>query len=233
MAKMNPETPTSPDDESEGAVPLLQPAPRATLLQRLRNDLLAGLVIVMPVIITGYLAWTFVNLVDETIYPLIPERYRPETYLPIRIPGLGLIAFIISVTVIGALARNIIGRTLIRWSEQLLHRMPIVRSIYDAIKQIAKTALQDSSSSFRQVCLVEYPRRGIWAIGFVTAQTGGVVASAVPEESMVSIFLPTTPNPTSGFLLFVPEKDIILLDIEVEQAAKLVISAGLIEPEAK
>ena len=212
-------------------MPLLRPGPKPTILQRIRGNFLTGFVVVAPVIITVYLAWTFVDFVDQSIFPLIPRRYNPETYLPFRIPGIGLIVFVIATTIIGALTKNIIGRTLLRWGENLLHRMPVIRTVYNAVKQIAQTVLSQSQTSFRQACLIEYPRRGIWAIAFVSTTTGGEVARRAPSDEMISVFLPTTPNPTSGFLLFVPKDDVIYLDMTVEQAAKLVISAGLVDPE--
>ncbi len=216
----------------DDAPPLLRPAPRPGILQRLRNNFLTGLVLVAPVFITAYLAWAFVNLVDDTVFPLIPSRYHPENVIGMEVPGLGLIVFIAFTTLIGAFATNLVGRTLIRWGENLLHRMPVVRSVYNAVKQIAETALNRSNSSFRKACLIEYPRRGLWAIAFVSTDTGGEVGRKVSEHGpMLSVFLPTTPNPTSGFLLFVPKKDVIVLDMSVEEAAKLVISAGLVDPE--
>ena len=133
---------------------------------------------------------------------------------------------------IGAFTANLVGRTLIAWGEKFLHRMPIIRTVYNAIKQIAETALNRSNSSFRNACLIEYPRKGLWAVAFVSTGTGGEVGRRIPADGeMLSIFLPTTPNPTSGFLLFVPKKDVIFLDMSVEEAAKLVISAGLVDPE--
>lgn len=211
---------------------LIRPAPRPRILHRIRNNFLTGMVLVAPVFITAYLAWAFVNLVDDTVFPLIPARYHPENVFGVQIPGLGLIVFILFTTMIGAFATNLVGRTLINWGERILHRMPVVRTVYNAVKQIAETALNRSSSSFRQACLIEYPRRGLWAVAFVSTETGGEINRKIPiEGQMVSVFLPTTPNPTSGFLLFVPEKDVIYLDMSVEEAAKLVISAGLVDPE--
>lgn len=212
-------------------IPLLRPAPKQTLFQRLRGDFFTGVVVAAPLVITAYLAWTFVNFVDNSVIPFIPERYNPQRFLPFHIPGLGVVVFVLATTIIGALTKNIIGRTLLHWSESLLHRMPVVRSVYNAVKQIAETTLSQSQSSFRTACLVQYPRQGIWAVAFISTETGGEILRRVPEEELVSVFLPTTPNPTSGFLLFVPKRDVIVLGMTVEQAAKLVISAGLVDPE--
>ena len=224
--------PAAADGASHPAPPRLRPAPRPGILHRLRNNFLTGLVLVAPLFITAYLAWAFVNIVDDSVFPLIPKRYHPENFLGVNIPGLGLIVFIVFTTMIGAFTKNLVGRTLIFWSENILHRMPVVRSVYNAIKQIAETALNRSNTSFRQACLVEYPRRGIWAVAFVSTETGGQVGRRIPADGeLLSVFLPTTPNPTSGFLLFVPKKDVIFLEMTIEEAAKLVISAGLVDPE--
>ena len=225
--------PLSPDESGGTETPtLIRPAPRPSILARLRNNFLTGLVLVAPLFITAYLAWAFVNLVDDTVFPLIPKRYHPENIFGVEVPGLGLIVFVVFTTMIGAFTANLAGRTLIAWSEKILHRMPIIRTVYNAIKQIAETALNRSNSSFRQACLIEYPRKGLWAVAFVSTGTGGEINRRIPVDSeMLSIFLPTTPNPTSGFLLFVPKKDVIFLDMSVEEAAKLVISAGLVDPE--
>lgn len=218
---------SKPDDRPG----LIRPAARPGLIQRLRNSFLTGLVLVAPVLITGYLAWTFINLVDGTVLPLIPDRYQPELRLGVQIPGLGLIVFVLFTTLIGAFTANLAGRTVVRWGENLLHRMPIIRSIYNAVKQIAETALNSSNTSFRKACLIEYPRKGLWAVAFVSTEAGGEIGRKYQgRRGLVSVFLPTTPNPTSGFLLFVPEEDVTYLDMSVEEAAKLVISAGLVIP---
>ena len=225
--------PLLPDESGGTDTPtLIRRAPRPSILARLRNNFLTGLVLVAPLFVTAYLAWAFVNLVDNSVFPLIPKRYHPENIFGVDVPGLGLIVFVVFTTMIGAFTANLAGRTLIAWSEKILHRMPIIRTVYNAIKQIAETALNRSNSSFRNACLIEYPRKGLWAVAFVSTGTGGEVGRRIPADGeMLSIFLPTTPNPTSGFLLFVPKKDVIFLDMSVEEAAKLVISAGLVDPE--
>tara|TARA_B100000287_G_C20643830_1_gene784443 strand:- start:1468 stop:2151 length:684 start_codon:yes stop_codon:yes gene_type:complete len=182
-----------------------------------------------PLGLTGLLSWWFIDFVDEKITPLIPDRYNPETYLPFGIPGLGLLILLIAVTLIGALTAGLIGRWLLQTGERVLNRMPVVRSIYSAIKQIFETVLAQQSNAFREAVLVEYPRRGIWAIGFITGTTMGEVQNLTEEET-VNIFLPTTPNPTSGFLLFVPKTDVVPLGMSVEEAVKMVISGGIVTP---
>lgn len=202
-----------------------QPSP----LTRLRNYFLTGIIVTAPVAITFYLAWQFIDWIDGQVTPLIPERYNPESYLPFSIPGLGLLVVFVVLTLIGFTTANIFGRTVIGLGERLLSRMPIVRSVYGALKQILETVLQQSSKSFRQVVLVEYPRRGIWALAFLTSDAQGEVQRRT-EDHLVNVFLPTTPNPTSGFLLLVPRQDIVFLDMTVEEAAKMIISAGVIMP---
>jgi len=201
-------------------------------LVKLRNSFFTGVVIAMPLAITGYLTWWFIGLFDRWLKPLIPAKYNPDTYLPIDLPGTGLIMALLALTVLGAAAANLFGRSIIATSERFLDRMPIVRNVYKALKQIFETALTTNSKSFSKVALIEYPRKDIYAIAFVSTKTTGEIAHRSPnKEKLLSVFLPTTPNPTSGFLLFVPEKDVQILDMNVEQAAKLVISAGLVTPE--
>lgn len=198
---------------------------------RLRAYFLAGILITAPVSITFYLAYLFITFVDAQVTPLIPVRFNPETYLPFALPGLGLFVVVIGLTVIGALTAGIFGRMIVRFYEGLLARMPVIRNVYGALKQIIETVLAQQSNAFRQAVLVEYPRRDIWAIAFVTGKTKGEV-QAHTEKSMINVFLPTTPNPTSGFLLFVPEEDVIELEMTVEEAIKMVISGGIVTPPA-
>jgi uncharacterized membrane protein len=197
--------------------------------QRMRAYLLTGVLVTAPAAITIYLAWIFVGFVDSQVTPLIPATYNPETYLPFALPGLGLIVLVLALMLIGALTAGFFGRLWIKLSEQLLNRMPVIRSIYNAVKQILETVLAQQSNAFREAVLVEYPRRGIWAIAFITGRTEGEVQN-VTEEECTNIFLPTTPNPTSGFLLFVPKKDLISLSMSVEEAIKMVISGGIVTP---
>ncbi len=209
---------------------------------RLRNYLLTGLIIVGPVSITVYIIWWFVNLVDAWIKPLLPSVADIERNLPFdipyplselpQLPGVGLVVAAIGLMAIGALTANLFGRTLVGYGELMLGRMPIVRNVYGALKQIFETVLSKSGSSFQRVGLIEYPRRGIFSIVFISTDTRGEIQARQPtEEQLVSVFLPTTPNPTSGFLLFVPQADLRVLDMSVEEAAKMVISAGLVVPE--
>ncbi len=208
---------------------------------RLRNYLFTGLIIVGPVSITLYIVWWFVGLIDAWVKPLLPSVEEVERNLPFNlpfsvsalpdIPGIGLIVAIIGLTLIGALTANLFGRTIFGYGELMLGRMPIVRNVYGALKQIFETVLSKSGSSFQRVGLIEYPRKGIYSIIFISTETGGEIQARHGSDQLISVFLPTTPNPTSGFLLFVPEKDVTILDMTVEEAAKLIISAGLVIPE--
>ena len=200
-----------------------------SLPQRMRAYFITGILVVAPVSITLYLAWIFIGFVDNRITPLIPVQYNPETYLPFALPGLGLLILVVTLILVGAATAGFFGRLWARISEQILGRMPVIRNIYGAVKQILETVLAQQSKAFREAVLVEYPRRGIWAIAFITGRTEGEVQN-ITEEDCTNIFLPTTPNPTSGFLLFVPKKDLVHLDMNVEEAIKMVISGGIVTP---
>jgi uncharacterized membrane protein len=195
------------------------------LAARLRGYLLAGILVTAPIGITVYLTYIFLRFVDTRMAQIIPDAYFPETYLP----GIGLLIAIVAFILIGWLAKNVLGRVLLRTSEYFVHRVPVIRQIYSAIKQVTETIMASRSRAFRDVVLFEYPRRESWSIGFVTNKTEGEI-QRLSGEDMVNIFVPTTPNPTSGYLLFVPAKDIYHLDMSVEEAIKLVVSAGIIVP---
>ena len=189
----------------------------------------AGILVTAPIFITFYLAWLLVTFVDSKITPLIPATYNPETYLPFALPGLGLLVLIVALMLVGALTAGFVGRLWLRFSERVLSQMPVIRNVYSAVKQILETVLAQQSNAFREAVLIEYPRRGMWAIGFLTGITKGEVQN-LTEEQCINVFLPTTPNPTSGFLLFVPKKDIVPLSMSVEDAIKMVISGGIVTP---
>ncbi|MFC2248949.1 DUF502 domain-containing protein [Labrys portucalensis] len=194
---------------------------------------LTGLVVTGPVAITLYLIWTFIQWVDGWVKPFIPERYLPETYLPFQIPGFGLVVAIIGLTLIGFFTANLVGRTLVRLGEKLLDRTPVVRGIYKALKQVFSTIFSQSGTSFRKVGLVEFPQ-GAWSIVFISSEPSPVVEARLPGgngDAWVSVFMPCAPNPTTGFFFLLPKAKVIELPISVEQATKLVISAGLIQPE--
>jgi len=217
------------------------PQPRRSLVGRLRASFLTGLVVIAPVGLTIWLIWTVVSWIDGWVLPLVPQAYHPDRMIQnffgldpsaqINVRGLGVVIFLFFTIIIGWLAKGLIGRSLIRFAESLVERTPVVRTIYSGIKQISETIFAQSERSFEIACLIEYPRRGIWALGFIsTTAKGEVAAKSDPSNEMISVFVPTTPNPTSGFLLFFPRNDVIELDMTVEDAAKLVISAGLVYP---
>lgn len=211
---------------------ILNQSRKSKFTSNLRNNFLTGLAVIIPVFITTYLIWSTIGIVDGWVLPLIPEKYAIDKFIGIDVKGIGVIIFLLFTVFIGSLTKGYFGRTILKSVESLVDRMPVVRSIYNGIKQIAETVFSQSNNSFERACLVEYPRKGIWAVAFVSTKTKGEVSEKIGKnKELFSIFLPTTPNPTSGFLLFLPEKDIIFLDMTVEDAAKLVISAGLVTPK--
>ena len=218
---------------------------RPGILSRIRGNFLAGLIIIAPIGLTLWLIWTVVGWIDSWVWPFVPGAYHPEELvnrffggegerISVNVRGVGVVIFLLFTVIVGWMGKGIMGRSFLRWSESLVERMPVVRSIYSGVKQIAETVFSQRDRSFEKACLVEYPRKGIWAIAFVSTDAKGEIANGIPlPEGKVSVFLPTTPNPTSGFLLFVPKSDVIELEMSVEDAAKLVISAGLVYPNSK
>ena len=204
------------------------------LLARLRSSFLTGLVVIMPIALTMWVIWTVTGWIDGWVLPFIPERFQPHQYIGIDLRGVGVVIFLLFTVVVGWTAKGIIGRSLIRWGEGLVDRTPVVRSIYNGLKQIAETVFAQSETNFDKACLIEYPRKGVWMVGFISSSAKGEVAEKLPlAEPYLSVFVPTTPNPTSGFLIFAPRSDLIDLDLSIEDAAKLVISAGLVYPSPK
>jgi len=212
------------------------------MIARLRTSFLTGIVVIAPVALTIWLIWSVIGWFDGFVLPFVPDAYRPENILntifgydlKLNIRGVGVVVFLVFATLVGWLAKGLIGRSFIKYAENLVNRMPVVRSFYSGIKQIAETVFAQQERSFEKACMIEYPRKGIWAIGFVSTTAKGEIAARNSKKGpMVSVFVPTTPNPTSGFLLFFPKADIIELDMSIEDAAKLVISAGLVYPPTK
>lgn len=206
---------------------------RSGFATRMRNYFLTGMIICAPIAITAYLSLALIRWVDGWVKPFLPEAYNPETYLPFYIPGYGVLFAGFIITLVGFLAANFVGRSIVHFGERMLDTMPVVRSVYSALKQIFQTALAEKSDSFKEAALIEYPRKGLYAVVFIATSAKGEIAETLDPyyEETVAVFLPTTPNPTSGFLLFVPKEDIMPLTMTVEEAAKLVISAGLVTPE--
>src|SRR5262245_25034660 len=195
---------------------------------RIRNYFLTGLIVAGPVAITIYLVWAFVTWVDDLVRPFVPVAFRPESYLPWKIPGTGLIIGFVGLTLLGFFTANLVGRSLIEFGEMLLERMPIVRPIYKGLKQVFETLFSKSGSSFRKVGLVEFPSPGMWSLVFLSQSPTADIAGRLPDTEHISAFMPCTPNPTTGFFFYVPRKDVIELDITVEQAMTVIMSAGMI-----
>jgi uncharacterized membrane protein len=201
---------------------------------RLRNYFLTGLIVVGPVLITFYLTWSFVNWVDDLVRPLVPAAYRPETYLPFKIPGSGLVVAVFALTLLGFLTANLIGRTLVDLGEMVLGKMPIVRAIYRSLKQVFETLFSGSGSSFRKVGLVEFPAPGMWSIVLLSQSPSESISQSLPgKEEYISVFLPCAPNPTTGFFFYLPRSQIIEIEMNAEQAATLIMSAGVVQPGAR
>ena len=200
------------------------------IVSRVRTYFLTGLVVAGPVAVTLWLVWWFVTWVDGLVRPFMPVAYRPETYLPVKIPGLGLIIVFVALTLLGFLTANLIGRKLVDFGESILSRMPIVRPIYRTAKQIFQTLFSKSESSFRRVALIEFPSPGMWSLVFLTQSPTEGIAGRLPATEHVSAFMPCTPNPTTGFFFYVPKSEVVELDITVEQAMTVIMSAGIVQP---
>lgn len=198
--------------------------------ERLRAYFLAGILVTGPIAFTLWITWSIIDFVDQAVSHLVPTSYNPSIYFPFNIPGFGLVVAIVALTLIGWLAAGYVGRLLLRLSDRIMKRMPVVRSIYGALKQIFETVLAKRSGSFREVVLVEWPRRGMWTVAFVTAHGEGELKSNVAPDC-IGLYVPTTPNPTSGYLVYVSRQDVVPLSMTVEEGIKLVISGGIITPE--
>lgn len=225
-----PETPAPSGLQPADLVPAAPAASSHGFMSRIRNYFLTGLVLVGPIYITLNLTWWFINWVDELVRPLIPIAYRPETYLPIKLPGTGLIIAFLAITTLGFLTANLVGRTLVEFGENILNRMPVVRPIYKSLKQIFETLFSKSGSSFRRAALVEFPSPGMWSLVFLSQSASPDIAARLPDTEHVAAFMPCTPNPTTGFFFYVPRRDLIELDITVEAAMTLLMSAGMVQP---
>ena len=209
-----------------------QEVPRG-VIARFRNYFLTGLIVAGPVAITLYLTWWFVNWVDNLVRPFVPITYRPETYLPFGVPGSGLIVAVFALTMLGFLTANLIGRTLVDFGEKILGRMPVVRAIYRGLKQVFETLFSGSGSSLRKVGLVEFPSPGMWSIVLISQVPSANVAERLPgQEEHISVFLPCAPNPTTGFFFYVPKSKVVEVDMSTEEAATLIMSAGVVQPNS-
>jgi uncharacterized membrane protein len=220
-----------PPSLAPGETPKAQPEPPRGFVARLRNYFLTGLIVAGPIAITFYLTWWFVTWVDGLVRPFVPVAYRPETYLPFGLPGSGLVVAVFALTFLGFLTANLIGRTLVDFGESLLGRMPVVRAIYRGLKQVFETLFSANGSSFRKVGIVEFPSPGMWSIVLISQPPSVEIENSLPgQEEHVSVFLPCAPNPTTGFFFYVPKSKIIEIDMNAEDAATLIMSAGVVQP---
>ena len=198
---------------------------------RLRNYFLTGLIVAGPLAITIYITWWFINLVDGWMRPLVPAAYRPETYLPFSIPGFGLVLAFIGLTLLGFLTANLVGKSLLKFGEVMLDRMPVVRGLYKGVKQIFETVFKQDGQSFRQVGLIEWPGEGLWSLCFITEPAQGALAEALPPSDHVCVFVPCTPNPTTGYLVVMERSRVKEVELSTDDAFKLLMSMGIIQPE--
>jgi uncharacterized membrane protein len=206
---------------------------RGFFATRLRNYFLTGLIICAPLAITAWITWSFILWADSWVKPYLPFDYNPDNFLPYPVPGFGLLTALMLITLVGFFTANLIGRSVVGFGESLLVRTPLVRPIYKGLKQIFQTVLQDQSNSFKKAGLIEYPSPGLWALVFIATDAKGEIAVKFTERGldMVAVFLPPTPVPTAGFLIFVQREKIVPLDMSPEDAAKLLLSGGLVAPD--
>jgi uncharacterized membrane protein len=196
-----------------------------SLFAKVRGYFLAGILVTAPISITLYLTWAFLKFVDGKVSSIIPAKYYPET----AVPGLGVLIAVLFFITVGWFARNYLGRVVIQISEYTLDKMPVIRTIYGGLKQVFETVMGSQSQAFREAVMFEFPRKGIWALGFVTGVAKGET-QRLTEDEVVNVFFPTTPNPTSGFLLLIPRRDLIPLQMSVEEAIKMIVSGGILTP---
>lgn len=199
----------------------------------LKTYFFTGILVTAPIAITLYLALELFKWVDSSVTHLIPEKYNPETYLPYGLPGIGVLVLVVALILIGMLAVNIFGRWLMGIGQKIIERIPVISGVYSALKKLFETLLgQGSTSAFRKAVLVEYPRKGVWTVAFLTAPVYEGFKKLLPND-MVTVYVPTTPNPTSGFMLYVPKKEVKELDMRVDDAFKMVVSTGIVTPSKK
>jgi uncharacterized membrane protein len=204
---------------------------RKQLLEWLRNSFFTGIVVAAPIGITVWLVWSFISFVDDRIKPLIPHSWNPETYLKFALPGLGIVVGVAVITLLGALTANFVGKAVVHQGERVLNRLPVIRSIYSALKQMVTALTPGEAASFKGVVLVEFPSEGRWAVAFVTNQSpGGEISARIPNA--IAVFVPGTPNPAMGNLFYIPAEKAIPMNITVEEAAKLVVSGGIASLDA-
>lgn len=217
------------EDETPPLIPAAPKPPRQSLFSWLRARFFAGMVIAAPIAITFWVIQFLITFIDNRVKPILPPILKPETYTNYAIPGFGVLVTVIALTILGAVATNLIGRAMINTSDRLLSRIPIVRNVYSAFKQLFDVLASNQTTNFDSVVLVEYPKRGSWCVGFVAGGARGEISHRLGTDH-IGVFVPTTPNPTSGFLIYVPQTEVIKMDMSVEEGAKMILSAGLVAP---
>ena len=199
-------------------------------LGRMKTYLFTGILVTAPVGMTFYIAYNLIIYIDKWSNAIVPQKFRFSEYLKIEVPGLGVAVILTALILIGMFTTGYVGRFFVRLGERILSKMPFISSVYNLLKQVFETFFSGKKQSFNQVVLLEYPRKGVWVLGFVSSKTDGEIGKKI-DGKVLNVFVPTTPNPTSGFLIFVPEKDVIKLKMSVEDGLKLVISCGIVVPE--
>lgn len=206
------------------------PAKKVGLFAWLRGRFFAGMVIVAPLAVTFFILQFLITEIDKRVTPLLPPILKPETYTNYAIPGFGVIVLVIALTLLGAITANLVGRSLLAATDRILSRIPVVRNVYAALKQLTDVLANNQQQSFDRCVMIEYPKRGSWCIGFVASHAQGEVGSKLGLTKL-GVFVPTSPNPTSGFLIYVEEEETLPLDMTVEEGAKMILTAGLVVPE--
>lgn len=207
-----------------------KPSLLARFLSKIKTYLFTGILVTAPVGMTFYIAYKLIIYIDKWSNAIVPPRFRFSEFLNVDIPGLGVVVIVSALIFIGMFTTGYVGRFFVRLGEKILSKMPFISSVYNLLKQVFETFFSGKKQSFNQVVLLEYPRKGIWILGFVSSKTDGEVSKHI-DGKVLNVFIPTTPNPTSGFLIFVPEKDVIKLKMSVEDGLKFVISCGIVMPE--
>ncbi|MCA8902463.1 MAG: DUF502 domain-containing protein [Hyphomonas sp.] len=219
-----------PETHKELGMLEVEKPPRVSAWAWLRNRFFAGMVVAAPIVVTFSILQFFISYIDARVVPILPEILRPQTYLNYAVPGFGLIVLVLFLTVLGAITTNLIGRSVVGLTDRVLSRIPIVRSVYSAFKQLVDVFANNPTEQFKECVLIEFPKQGTWALGFVSAPARGEVKTVLGEE-FIGVFVPTTPNPTSGFIMFIRSEEVIRLHMSVEEGARMILSAGLVVPE--
>jgi uncharacterized membrane protein len=221
-------------DEIPPLTPPTEPVPvRASFGTALRTYFLTGLLVAGPLAITGYIVWWLIALIDAWVRPLIPAAYNPETYLRFSIPGVGILASVVGITLLGFLTANLVGRTMFAFGERILQRMPFVRSVYNAVKQIFQTVFKQGGTSFRRVGLIEWPGPGLWSLCLIAEATTGRLASSLPPGNYLNVFIPCSPNPTTGYFVIMHESRVQEVDVSPDEVFKVIMSMGIIQPQVR